>query len=685
MIIRIIFITSALIAALLIIPSFINWNTYKESLLSQVNAHSGFVVSLDGPIKLSLLPLPHLSLTDVTVLKDQSSAEKTIARPFVKLKYLSLRIDLLPLLHKKISISRVELIEPVITLENNEKENYSLLLNNKNKNSEIENTPKKDLSFNISQISIINGSVIFSNNKEKTKTEIQKINLSGAFGFEKGFDLIAEASVNGMAIKGNLKGGHFIGMVPQTFNANFNILSNSTVNGILVASGMMKDGSFIINMKSEALKLPVSVPVGDVVLDFSKGVALIAQATLKNDLLSIQNFKLSVSDISLTAKGSYDVDKNRGSLTFLLTSQLVNASGKIDLDLTHTKPMITADVIIPKLEDRAWTKEKKSNESEMASKHNQKSNKKEEKTWPKEPIDLKALQLVDVNCSLLIEKLHISGIAANAAKIHLLINNGIASLKQFSLSMFGGNITASGSLNSHNYHLDLATNVINAQLKMLPGMTDTPLKDGTLNFSATLTTQIKSMQSAIDQLSGKARLQIDKGVVRAFDIKQFIADLKGFKNLSSLSKLKEDFERKQDVFFNHIRGDFTITNGVMNTQNLEFNFNEGTLMSVGILNLPQWTLDLKSTINVKAEKNVPDLSFNITGALDQPNFALDWNALEETLIKVAANQVADRAKKEIQKQLADKLDDVGKGHVSEHVGKQVSNAIGKLLPGLLGR
>ena len=113
-ILRVFTVVCTLTVVALIAPTFINWNSYKQPLLEQINKHTNFVVAIDGDIKLSLLPTPQLSVSQVSV-KNESQLKND--EPFVKLKQLSFAVDLLPLLSKKISIRSVDLIEPVISID----------------------------------------------------------------------------------------------------------------------------------------------------------------------------------------------------------------------------------------------------------------------------------------------------------------------------------------------------------------------------------------------------------------------------------------------------------------------------------------------------------------------------------------------------------------------------------------
>lgn len=173
---RIFTIIFSIIIIALIVPSFINWNSYKTPLLELINKQTSFDIAIDGDIKLSLLPRPYLSVAQVSI-KNQEDLQVKNAEPLVKLKQLSFAIDFLPLLSRKISIRSVELIEPVISVTkqtNDTKDSFSASVNlsgentndssskNDKKGHQQSNKPKNEgseaLSLNITKASVVDGS-----------------------------------------------------------------------------------------------------------------------------------------------------------------------------------------------------------------------------------------------------------------------------------------------------------------------------------------------------------------------------------------------------------------------------------------------------------------------------------------------------------------------------------------------
>jgi uncharacterized protein involved in outer membrane biogenesis len=101
------------VSAALVIPSFIDWNSYKAEIAAQAKAATGRNLVIDGDLNFTILPEPRLSVAGVHFanLKGGSAGD------MVRLKSLDVRVRFAPLLKGKIDIETVRLVEPVILLE----------------------------------------------------------------------------------------------------------------------------------------------------------------------------------------------------------------------------------------------------------------------------------------------------------------------------------------------------------------------------------------------------------------------------------------------------------------------------------------------------------------------------------------------------------------------------------------
>ena len=102
-----------LVAFALIIPSLVEWNSYKDLINSEVRKATGRSLDIAGDVELSFLPMPHIRATDLRLRNAPSASVANM----VTMKELRASIKLLPLLTGNVEIAVVELVEPLIELE----------------------------------------------------------------------------------------------------------------------------------------------------------------------------------------------------------------------------------------------------------------------------------------------------------------------------------------------------------------------------------------------------------------------------------------------------------------------------------------------------------------------------------------------------------------------------------------
>ena len=101
------------LGAILIAPSFIDWNRFKPDIVGQLEAVTGRTIAIDGPVGFTMLPAPTLSASLVRVAGPEAATE----RDLVELRALDVQIGLFPLLTGTVQIESVTLVAPELNLE----------------------------------------------------------------------------------------------------------------------------------------------------------------------------------------------------------------------------------------------------------------------------------------------------------------------------------------------------------------------------------------------------------------------------------------------------------------------------------------------------------------------------------------------------------------------------------------
>ncbi|MEX0810288.1 MAG: AsmA family protein [Dongiaceae bacterium] len=102
-----------LIVAILVGPSFVDWNQYKPQIAAEVEKATGRNLAIDGDLSLSILPAPTLTAEGVRFANIEGGSNADMAT----LEALDVRVAFGPLLSGDIQVTSVTLVSPTILLE----------------------------------------------------------------------------------------------------------------------------------------------------------------------------------------------------------------------------------------------------------------------------------------------------------------------------------------------------------------------------------------------------------------------------------------------------------------------------------------------------------------------------------------------------------------------------------------
>jgi uncharacterized protein involved in outer membrane biogenesis len=194
-----------LIVALLIAPAFFDLNQYKPQIVSEVKKATGRDLVIDGPVSLSLLPLPEVSVTGVKFFNVAGAKNPNM----VEVKSVTVRPSLLALLGGGLEVSEVVLVEPKIVLEINAegKPNWEFAPSVAEAKAAAPK-PASPKPISLGRLTIENGTLIFSDSKAGISVVADKANLSASVGSLDGpYALEGGATVNGAPLKIDLSVG----------------------------------------------------------------------------------------------------------------------------------------------------------------------------------------------------------------------------------------------------------------------------------------------------------------------------------------------------------------------------------------------------------------------------------------------------------------------------------------------
>lgn len=192
--IGVVVIVGLVIALLAAAPLFIDVNAYKPEIVAQVKRATGRDAAIDGSIRLSLLPTPSVELDGVKFSNLPGSKNPDM----VEVKSVTVRPSLLALLTGKVEVAEVTLVEPKIVLDINAegKPNWEFTP------SVAEATPAaakpgSPRPLSLGQLTVANGTLIFSDPKAGLTIAAEKANFTASVGSIDGpYSLTGGATIN---------------------------------------------------------------------------------------------------------------------------------------------------------------------------------------------------------------------------------------------------------------------------------------------------------------------------------------------------------------------------------------------------------------------------------------------------------------------------------------------------------
>jgi uncharacterized protein involved in outer membrane biogenesis len=345
---------------------------------------------------------------------------------------------------------------------------------------------------------------------------------------------------------------------------------------------------------------------------------------------------------------------------------LLDGSGTASIRLSEDHPYVNADLSLNKLDLNAFMsadqKTSKSQETQIPAVN---SNVAVPMRWSKDKWNLESLKAVNTDFKFNIGEVKYDEYQLSQVSGALHLKDGNLQLSSFQAQGYNGRLSGDAKVHQGKTPaVGLNFNIQNVNLTSLPKIRQTPLKKATLNTVLKLSATGDNTFDAVNSLSGNIQLNLGQGVIEAFDIKKFVADIKQVKSPADIKTLMDDLKRKADVSFTHLKADFTIQNGKANSQDIEFLSDDATVTGKGMIDLPGWVIDMNTQIKIKELGKLPPFGLKVAGTLDSPSYAIDQALLARVIFQEAANRVLDKAVGSIGGRVGDVLQSVlggGKG------------------------
>ena len=611
-----------IIAAMLLIPMFVDVQKYKPVLESKVTEATGRPFSVGDDLRLSLFPWAGVSFSDLRLGNPAGFAEKE----FVSVKSFEVRIKLLPLLSKDIQIKRFVVNEPRFNLIKNKqgRANWEQPQQQPKQPSKDTPTAKEDKApsqdtgrfelpisaLTVGNLAINNGSAIWDDRTTGIRKEISQINLAlQDVSLERPVKLTFSALVDQKPI--SIEGS--VGPIGQGFQAKTIPIELSLK--ALKQLAMQLKGSLENPLTNPGVNLDIEIA------EFSprKLVAELGQEfpvqtsdpKALNSIALKTHVKADAGKVSLT-NGTLSLDQSE--LKFSATaSDFSRPNLKFDLDIDQ----INLDRYMPPPNDQPAAQKSSGEAAESSA---------------KKP-DYTPLRRMILDGTAKIGQLTVSKARVQEVLLQIKAKDGIITLDPMNLKMYQGKATGKAVLNvvKNTPGSDLKLRINNIQVNpLLKDVLEKDFLEGSTNADIQLTMVGDTPDQIKKTLNGQGDLRFNDGAIIGIDLASMARNVK-----SAFGMGAQQGDQRPRTDFTELAMPFTIKNGVANTSGSSLKSPFIRIIATGTADLVKETLDFrvepKAVASIKGQGDAAQRSglmvpVVVSGTFASPKFRPDLSA-----------------------------------------------------------
>lgn len=556
------------VAVLVILPRFIDPNQYKPQITSLVHQYTGRDLAIEGNIALSMFPSIALEVNDVRL----SNAPGAKQKDMVSVKQLRVDVGLKALLERKVDISEITLVDPVINASINAKGvpnwQFEVLEKAKAVVPAGQDTQTSSASPILPRyVSIKNGTLRYSDATKGTNITIEQLDTTlDMTSLSSPATLKADAMWNGQRVS--------IKTTLETLDA-------------LLAH---KDAKVDVSIDNEWLKLTYKGSIRQ-----AESGAIAAKGALETNSSDIHGLQAWLTGVAreadkpaapLSFKGNIGVDdKNIKASSADLTFAGMGIKGDVAVDLAGKVPFIKANL-------DAGTVDLRPLQSKDDAKPAAASNAGASQGWSDEKIDASGLRLVNADVALKADKILLNNVEFGKAALTAKLNQGELKLSLAELQAYEGVIKGEVTASAANPALGLGAAVTIANVQVgdyLEQAHNSKRVSGQLNGTVQFTGSGQSQKQIISSLNGKGDVSLKDGVVRGFNLANLV------RNVGTVLGKNMADNSGEETKFSAASASFTITQGIINNNDLKMTAPLLDVTGAGTVDLPKRYINYKVT------------------------------------------------------------------------------------------
>lgn len=620
------------IVAIVAVTTMVDVQSYKPKIEQLVTEKTGYPLTLGGKIELSLFPWVGLSFTDLQL----GNPKGFVGKRFVHIDSFQARLKVLPLLSKKVEISRFVVKRPEIFLEKSPKGvwNWQKLAEGgkQPKAAAATQTGGKEASapangsqqeggfalqsLVVGEFSISDGMVRINDLQNKQQREISDFNLQLAdVSLDKPIKMTMGALVDGKPLKLTGSIGP-VGSDPGAGKTNLDLVIDALDTAHIQISGYLADLKSAMNYNMAVTVDPFSL---------KKLLAGLGQSP------PVTSDPKALEKIGLKANIAGDTKQVTLSKSVV---QLDDTAINVDLSAKDfAKPDLAFTVGIDSIDvDRYLPPQQAEEQKTSGGTQSPAGQSAASQPAKKAAVNYEPLRKLVLKGVMKVGKIKVHGGTLSNLALDITGKNGLFTINSLGMDLYQGKLASTGKLNVQK---DIPVTSLNANLQGVqigPLLKDFAKKDiieGLFKADIALSLRGDNADLIKRSLNGKGDLLFQDGALIGIDLAQMARTIEsGFTLQQQGEKPKTDFAE--------LHAPFTITNGLVNTPGTTLLSPFIRVNASGNANLVSESLDLKveptlvATMKGQGDQEqrsgltVPVL---VGGTFQSPKFSPDLKAM----------------------------------------------------------
>jgi AsmA protein len=565
------------IGALVALPMFVPAEKIKEELVAQVKTATGRDLSIQGKVSVSAFPSLSVQVSNIALSNPAGFSTKDL----VRLGALDVQLKLLPILSGKVEVDSFVLIDPAITLEVDKAGRANWVFDSPGATKPAEQKPTAKPAepaaggapasvpdIALGDVRITNGKLTYIDGKAGTKEEVEAINLA----------VTLKSLSDPLTAKGSLQWhAKVINLGLMVAKPKAVIEGGTTTADISVAAETvtLSYKGDVTGGKAAGVKgvLDLAIPSIRNLAQWATGKPLEMAGSGLGPFSVKGNLAAGGTKVALTQTAiAIDAIKALGDFAVDTGGARPSLKGKLDVEMLDLNPYLPPEQ--PAKAGTGGTSAPAGGGGKTA-----------KSDWSDDPIDASGLKAADVDFDVGVGGIKVKKIQVGKSALHVLLKDGrlVADLTELALYKGAGKgrIGLDGSQPGVGLDASFALKGLQAE-PFLTDAADFTRLDGTGNFDIQVAGKGRTQRQLVSDLDGKGAVTFLNGSIKGINLAAMVRNVTTAFTGGTKEMEKTDFAE--------LGGTFTITNGIVNNQDLSMKSPLLRVEGKGTVELPPRTV-----------------------------------------------------------------------------------------------